>query len=161
MNILVGFLLFTCVVLPTTACAEIIVASCGPPTGWRVDYGEFTKETERILETGQDSMRGSHPTFIVDLSEGKYLYEITDPIKPDGVSRDLIQKLIPSKVKQYPLIHVSTDQITAVDAFPHGVWFFSLFPELNFILMGRHTHWATGPHAIGATYYSQCTVVRK
>lgn len=160
MKILI-FLLFS--FLSMVVEAEFLIATCESPEGWSVEYGvkSFTADEQAKLSVGKDGMSGSNPTFFLDLSKLDYLFEITDPIKPEGLSPKVMSELDPRKLKKYPIIHMSSSQISAIDSYKNGIWTFSLFPNFNFLIMSRQTHRSVGNHVVGATYYAKCNFDKK
>jgi hypothetical protein len=62
----------------------------------------------------------------------------------------------PPKAKQYPIVHLSLDQISAIASNSNEVWVYSLYPKLGYGIFSRHMHYNGLEHLVVNTFYSKC-----
>lgn len=137
--------------------AELTVFSCSAPKGWRIDTWRLANGKNEV-QTGDDGYTGTQPLFILDSDDPETLYEVIDPIRPEGVSKKLIDALNPNKLRKYPIVLHTPTQVSGVDVTEQGVYTTSLYPALKLVVLNRASHNRGTPHAIGATYSAECTI---
>ena len=136
--VLTIFLTFTAV----AQAQSILTVTCQPPKGSRVDYKisredwlaqRDASQSRLELETGEDSFTGVNPIFLVDRRKPERMTVIWGDTKVEGIPEELTR---PPEAKEFPVVHSSEDQITAVEAYGNGVWVYSLYPKLGFGVEG-------------------------
>ena len=156
--VLTIFLTFTAV----AQAQSILTVTCQPPKGSRVNYGippedwlaqRDARQSRFELETSEDSFTGVNPTFLVNRQKPERMTVIWGDTKVEGLPEELMRT---PEAKEFPIVHSSEDQITAVEAYSNGVWVYSLYPKLGFGVFTRQTHYTGVEHAIGAVFYSKC-----
>ncbi len=140
---------------------SIVTVTCQPPKGSRISYGippedwlvqRDDSQSRFELETGETSFTGVNPIFLLDGENPQEMIVIWGDTKVEGVPEELIR----SDAKKLPIVHLSENQITAVESYSNGVWVHSLYPKLGFGVFTRQTHYTGVEHAIGAVFYSKC-----
>lgn len=150
------FLLAFCADMKAEA-RPVLTATCEAPTGSRIDYGTegLDDAAELKLTVGEDSITGSTPIFIVN-DDNRTMTVVWGGTKIPGVPLELSA---PS-AKEAKIVYRSDEQITAIEILPGGIWVYSLYPELEYGLFTRQTHWMLGKHLVGNLFHSKCTFKR-
>lgn len=132
--------------LPAIA-GSLTTITCSEPRGPRIDITPDGKTAE-----DRDGFTGVEPVFILDGEKPKVLTVLWGDVDlSDMVPKELLRS---PKAEQFPIVHMTEEQVTAVHAYDKGVWVYTLFPRFGFGVFARHSHpWG---RAIGATYVAKC-----
>lgn len=134
----------------------VLTATCEPPTGPRIDYGDekIGTRSEPKLKVQEDSFTGITPIFIVN--DDETMTVVWGGTKVQGVPEEMSA---PSAMEA-KIIYRSDEQITALEIVSGGIWVYSLYPELEYGVFTRQVHWMLGKHLIGTLFHSKCAFKR-
>ena len=171
------FLLFGLVamlsVIMAVAASEIsLQINCDPPKGPSSEYGWHLDVFGKVLQSPKDGVIGGvdsftkvYPSFFIFSDNPKALWVRFGSTVPEGMTRERIEELSPTKLFKATIVQRNKYHLTAIDASLGEVWMYTFFPSLEFAFFTRHKVRRNLTdkriQATGAILNSKCRFIRQ
>ena len=139
--LVIMLVMLSCLLLPgRTPASPLVTIECDAPTGQRFDFGPppetWFNPTPAVpqLTESRDRYTGVHPVFVIDSTSPNKMTVVWGDTQAGGVTP------APTAATEAAVLLFNTDQITAVEVDPHGVYMHSFFPKLGIGYFASHRH---------------------
>lgn len=139
---------------------------CETPQGPLLEFGHMKDMQGNDLQSvedgfvaGRDGYTGVSPVFMLYDAQPKILWSIWGSTVPDGLSKEEVEEISPSKLEKTFIIKRSNDLIASVAIYPEATWLHTFFPNHGVAYFARHkiSEWLElGSLAVGTLLASKC-----